>query len=119
MVPFPAITAGSLKACTNLPSTPSYVLVTNISKNFSAGTLITSAPRLSIFSSFVPGTCVGRTMVHLTPSRLAAQASPRAQFPALTVHTPSSKSFRSIDLMALQAARILNALIGCRFSSFR
>ena len=53
------------------------------------------------------------------PTFRAANATPCAALPALTVHTPSASAAASSCRTALYAPRILNEPIGCSVSSLR
>ena len=92
IVPFPAMTASSLKACTCRPSRPSNVRVRKTSCHSSKVTGIMSAPSRLIAAILVSGAVSGRTTVQCTPSLRAHQATPCAMFPALAVQTPCSSS---------------------------
>ena len=58
------------------------------------------------------------TTVHGIPASRAANATPCPALPALIVQTPLRASSGESIATAFAAPRILNALIGCRFSSF-
>jgi hypothetical protein len=77
------------------------------------------APRRSIALIFVAG-AVSITMTEQdAPSFRAANATPWAAFPALTVQIPLSSMCRGRSRTALYAPRILNDPIGCSSSSLR
>jgi len=118
-VPLPAITARSWTGCTNSPSTPSTWLVTMMFHHSSYGTFRTRPPRRSIAASLASGAWSGTTIVAGTPSARAVRAMPWAMFPALAVTSPLARASAGASLTALVAPRILNELMGWRFSSLR
>ena len=69
-------------------------------------------------STFVSGAVSITTTVHGTPASRAAYATPCPALPALIVQTPLRALLGVSIATAFAAPRILNALIGCRFSSF-
>ena len=119
IVPLPAITAGSWTGCTNSPSSPSRWLVTMMFHQASYGTFSTRPPSRSIAASLASGAWSGTTIVAGTPSSRAVQAMPWAMFPALAVTRPLARALAGASMTALAAPRILNELMGCRFSSLR
>ena len=70
-------------------------------------------------ASFASGACSGTAIVAGTPSDRAAQATPWAMLPALAVTRPPARAAGDASRTALVAPRILNELIGWRFSSLR
>ena len=80
---------------------------------------MTWPPSRSIAASLASGACSGTAIVAGTPSSRAAHATPWAMFPALAVTRPFARSAAGASMTALVAPRVLNELIGCRFSSLR
>jgi hypothetical protein len=119
IVPLPAITAGSWTGCTNSPSTPSTRLATIAFHQSSYVILMTRPPSRSIAAILASGAWSGTAIVAGTPSSRAVHATPCAMFPALAVTSPLTRALAGASMTALVAPRILNELIGCRFSSLR
>ena len=119
IVPFPAITPASWTGWTNSPSVPLARLVTITSHHSSYGSFSTRPPSRSIAASLASGAWSGTMIVAGTPSVRAAHAIPWAMFPALAVTRPFARSLAGASMTALVAPRILNELIGWRFSSLR
>ena len=119
IVPLPAITPGSWTGCTNSPSTPSTRPATIAFHQSSYGIFLTWPPSRSIAASLASGAWSGTTMVAGTPSSRAVQATPCAMLPALAVTSPLARASAGASMTALVAPRILNELMGWRFSSLR
>ena len=69
--------------------------------------------------SLVSGAVSMTMTLQRAPAFLAANATPCAALPALTVQTPLASSSGASRRTALYAPRILNDPIGCSVSSFR
>ena len=85
----------------------------------SYGIFSTRPPRRLIAASLASGAWSGTTIVAGTPSSRAVHATPWAMFPALAVTRPLARALAGASMTALVAPRILNELMGCRFSSLR
>ncbi len=77
------------------------------------------APSRSIERSLVCGAVSITITEHGAPARRAANATPCAALPALTVHTPAASASGDSARTAFHAPRILNDPIGCSASSLR
>src|SRR5205085_2230089 len=102
----------------NVPSTPGNARLSIAAQQTSNGVLMMFAPRSRMRSSFVSGAVSIATTVHEIPASRAAYATPCPALPALIVHTPLLRASGVSIATAFAAPRNLNALIGCRFSSF-
>ena len=119
IVPLPAITPGSWTGCTNSPSTPSTRLATMAFHQSSYVIFMTRPPSRSIAAILAWGAWSGTAMVAGTPSSRAVHAMPCAMLPALAVTRPLAHASAGASMTALVAPRILNELMGWRFSSLR
>jgi hypothetical protein len=77
------------------------------------------APSRSIDASLVCGAVSITITEHGAPASRAANATPCAALPALTVHTPPASVSGGKARTAFHAPRILNDPIGCSASSFK
>ena len=80
---------------------------------------MTRPPSRSIAAILASGAWSGTTIVAGTPSSRAVHATPFAMLPALAVTRPLAHAPAGASMTALVAPRILNELMGWRFSSLR